>query len=242
MSINGVIVWEGPSEIDGQPVVLIMTGLESKSANRKTGAMVQTYILRSDIPPVDAYRLGEDVSICGACPHRSLASGGSGGCYVTVFHGPRSVWACFKRGGYPRVSNPEDLLTASGRMLRLGSYGDPGAIPAWVWRKLCGPGTPRTGYTHRWQDTGADLVGLVMASTDTPEETRAAQALGWSTFRVAPHDDPLRLAGEARCPASEEAGRKTTCDACPMACDGMARPGNAGRVIRAHGASKKRVH
>lgn len=36
MNNNGLVIWEGESQIDGSPIVLIMTGL-LYSANRKTG-------------------------------------------------------------------------------------------------------------------------------------------------------------------------------------------------------------
>jgi hypothetical protein len=80
------IVYQGPSLIDGQPiVVLVQTG----SKNRKTGDMVQTYILRSDIDPISASRTGQDSSICGDCIHKGQASDKEQGqainrtCYVT---------------------------------------------------------------------------------------------------------------------------------------------------------------
>ena len=41
----GIILWEGKSELDGKPIVLIAI---DHSSNSKTGDMVQTYILRSD--------------------------------------------------------------------------------------------------------------------------------------------------------------------------------------------------
>jgi len=51
--MRSFIIWEGPSELDGKPIVLIATSGGSIK-NRKTGGMVQTYILRSDMPPNEA--------------------------------------------------------------------------------------------------------------------------------------------------------------------------------------------
>jgi hypothetical protein len=66
--------WRGPSPVDGAPIVLIITGLSAlpseQSDNRKTGPMVQTYILRQDMAPVAAMMAGMDRSICGDCPLR----------------------------------------------------------------------------------------------------------------------------------------------------------------------------
>lgn len=33
---NGVILYEGPSKLDGQPIVVIAVGLKTKSSNTKT--------------------------------------------------------------------------------------------------------------------------------------------------------------------------------------------------------------
>ena len=53
MSINpnGRILWEGVSPYDGTPIVCIVTGLSQGSANGKTGAMFQTWILPRDVKP-----------------------------------------------------------------------------------------------------------------------------------------------------------------------------------------------
>jgi len=239
---SGAILHRGPSAIDGSPVVAILTGLRDRSANVKTGPMAQTYILRADMPPADAIAYGIDTAVCGACPHRSKASGGGGTCYVNIGHGPRAVWECYAHGaGYPEVGDIDLPGALTGRGLRLGAYGEPAAVPRAVWDPLIRAAAFHTGYTHRWRDVGADLRGLCMASTDTAAETLEAQALGWSTFRVSARGDPLRLRGEARCPASGEAGRRVTCAECPIPCNGARFPGIAGRVIQAHGASGGRV-
>ena len=72
---NGYIFYEGPSAIDGAPIVVIATGFASATGNRKTGDMVQTYIIRQDVKPTDALRTGQDASICGDCKHRPILGG-----------------------------------------------------------------------------------------------------------------------------------------------------------------------
>ena len=67
---NGII-YRGPSLLDGSPIVAIAT---YSARNRKTGAMVQTYIIRDDMDPVTASRTGADAAICGACPLRGKAN------------------------------------------------------------------------------------------------------------------------------------------------------------------------
>jgi hypothetical protein len=62
---KGFILYEGKSVLDGAPIVYIAT---LSTSNRKTGDMVQTWILRSDINPVEASKQKLDASICGNCP------------------------------------------------------------------------------------------------------------------------------------------------------------------------------
>ena len=62
-----MIIYQGPSLIDGKPIIAIAT---LNSRNGKTGEMIQTWIMRSDIEPHKAIKTGEDSSVCGDCPHR----------------------------------------------------------------------------------------------------------------------------------------------------------------------------
>jgi hypothetical protein len=74
-----------------------------------------------------------------------------------------------------------------------------------------------------------------MASVDTEAEADMARATGWRYFRVAMPGDHARLPLEAICPASAEAGKKLTCEAC-LACNGAnGRRGSI--VIQAHGGT-----
>ena len=69
--VNGTVeAWRGISPQDGAPIVLLVTGLVRPSQNSKTGPMVQTYILRRDMRPIEAVTSGADAAICGSCPFR----------------------------------------------------------------------------------------------------------------------------------------------------------------------------
>ncbi len=236
---NGVILYSGPSLLDGKPIVAIAVGLTHKSSNTKTGAMVQTYILRSDVSPLDAVRTSEDASICGDCVHRGTAGKGRT-CYVQVGQGPQGVYKAFKRGRYPLAVRSDYL--GKGRIVRLGTYGDPAAVPVNVWQWLLTGSTGHTGYTHRWR-TATGLRDYCMASVDSFPQSLEAQALGWRTFRVglsALDSDlgPVRTrkpgdSHEVLCPASAQAGKLLTCSQC-LACGGA--DGRKGSVyIPAHG-------
>lgn len=246
MKANSAVIWRGASLLDGAPIVVIASGLRTGSTNRKTGAMLQTYILRDDVSPVDAVKSGADASICGNCPHRGtpettyapfgVTRMAQRTCYVNVGQGALSVWRAYKRGTLTDVSSRDVHDTLShlgrGRVVRLGTYGDPAAVPARVWQLLTADATGRTGYTHQWRNA-PQLRSLCMASADSESDARDAQALGWRTFRVAFPGDLARLPVESICPASAEAGKKLTCAQC-LACSGAGtRRGSI--VIQAHG-------
>lgn len=236
--MNGFIFYRGPSMIDGQPIVAIATGIAGrKSRNEKTGAgLVQTWILRDDMSPVDAVKTGADVSICGDCVHRGDGNGANRSCYVTVFQAPLVVWKTAQKGGYPTMTAQEAGELIAGRMVRLGSYGDPAAVPFAVWQAMLAQIAAKTGYTHQWRKFPA-LKAFAMASCDTSADHDEAKAQGWRTFRVRLADEPLK-AREIACPASKEAGAKTSCDAC-KACGGLTAKAKVDIAIMAHGAAGK---
>lgn len=222
--------------LDGAPIVVVATGY-GKSSNRKTGAMIQTWILRRDMLPTDASKSGADASVCGACPHRWHTGGA---CYVNIGQAPQAVFRAYRNGRYPRATSapaPADL--GAGRAVRLGSYGDPAAVPAEVWRAFTSRAALHTGYTHQWATGHADaLRGLCMASADNAQERDAARASGWRTFRIMAAGESLGER-ESTCPASAEAGHKLTCDACG-ACNG-ADSGRRGSIaIVVHGSLASR--
>jgi len=228
---KGFVIYRGPSLLDGAPIVaLAITG----SSNRKTGDMVQTYIMRADVKPTEALKSGDDASICGDCKHRPYLGGA---CYVVVAQGPLVVWKQFQKRAYPDESPDAVAGIVTGRMVRLGTYGDPAAVPAAIWRSLLRNAAGHTGYTHQWQRAD-DLRDLCMASVDTPEERQDAAAKGWRTFRVRLAEEPV-AAREFVCPASEEAGKRKTCVTCG-ACNGARREGQASPVIMAHGSKARR--
>jgi hypothetical protein len=245
MPVNNFVFYRGPSMLNGSPIIAIAT--IQRSSNAKTGAMVQTWILHADINPIDAARQGLDIAICGACPHRGQHDeagqriAGTRSCYVRLDTAPLNVWQTERRGRYDDLST--DLDTAAtrvaGRLVRLGSYGDPAAVPYGVWQTLLANAAGHTGYTHQWR-TFPEFANWVMASCDSSADRVAARMLGYRTFRVAPAEGWTREAGEVLCPASAEAGKKTTCAAC-QACGGHAAKARADIMIPAHGGGKKLV-
>lgn len=234
---TGHVIWAGPSLLDGHQIVAIAL---HRSSNRKTGDMVQTYILCADIDPREANKTGADFSICGNCVHRGepttlrekkLALKRT--CYVRIDQGPLIVWRAYQRGNYPTAKTDTDrAMIGAGRVVRLGTYGDPAAVPARVWRDLTMFSTGHTGYTHQ----SASACNLLMQSADSLPEAQAAWRSGLRTFRIVNKIGDLEP-NETLCPASAEAGHKTTCAKCKLCAGALV---NAKSIaIVAHGSGAK---
>ena len=239
---NGHIIYRGPSLLDGMPIVVVaITG----STNVKTGNMVQTYIMRDDMKPTDALKTGDDASVCGDCKHRPF---NGGACYVTVFQGPLVVWKQVRANRYAPAQSIDSVAELGrDRMVRLGSYGDPMAVPAYIWEALVSKSIGHTGYTHQWAnpairyDQHKRVMALCMASADSAPEKEQASISGYRTFRVRSANEPVGKR-EFICPASEEAGDTgKTCATC-KACNGTDDKGatKASVVIVVHGFAKSR--
>lgn len=232
--LHSFTVWQGPSEIDGSPIALLAL---RGSSNRKTGALIQTYILRIDVNPMVAVKQGKDRAICGKCRHSSKGNGGDGTCYVNL-QGPASTWKAFQRGKYPLVSMAVASEQVAGEKVRLGTYGDPCAVPQAVWHAFLASVAGCTGYTHGWKEPRYSwLKGYAMASCDTAPEYEQARSEGWRGFYVVPKGT-ARPEGSFLCPASAEAGKKLTCLEC-MACDGNRTERKASVYIPVHGVAFK---
>lgn len=223
MSRLGFIAWQGKSWIDGSPIMAVVT---LKTSNRKTGDMAQVWILRTDLDPVAAIKSGGDRSICGGCIHRGTDGFAGRSCYVDVGKAPLVIWRAVQRGAYARFdsSGSQEVQAAriasalDRRAVRLGAYGDPAVLPEWVLQSLTLKAHRHTGYTHQWRDPrAAQARRFCMASCDTPAEVDAARADGWRVFFVG----ATKIVGHRSiaCPASDEAGHRTTCDRCGL-CSG----------------------
>lgn len=236
---NTVLVWSGASlhpDGNGESVGLFATGLRTPSGNLKTGPMIQTYILALDADPILTVRGGDDSSVCGACPQSPTRGGG---CYVNIGHAPLGIWRAWERGSVPAILPGQwgalgDLIR--GRMVRMGAYGDPAAVPVGVWERILRGAAGWTGYTHAWRSLAPrhPLSRLCMASCDNPGDIRPAQAKGWRAFAMA--SDPSSVAGAIPCPHYTHA---LTCADCGL-CAGSS-IGAKHITVRPHGAKSGRI-
>lgn len=232
MSEFGCVFYRGPSLLTGDPIVGLVSGLEHGSANAKTGPMAQAWILRPDLPPMDAKRQNLDDAICGDCKLRGH-DGVDSGCYVAPWLAPFNVWKVFRAGGYPDVTWPALQAVVEGRAIRLGAYGDPAAVPFEVWRAMLVTAGGWVAYTHAWRRCDPRLKTIAMASVDSVDEFHLAHLVGWRTFRIRRPNDPIVTGYEFACPASDEMGHRTTCERCQL-CRGASSPARS-VVINIHG-------
>lgn len=204
--------------------VVIATGFETPSDNRKTGDMIQVWILVKSCDPVTAIRTGLDRLICGNCRHRGDGTGGGRSCYVNAGQAPLGIYRAWRAGNYPPFRH-WDLFT--GRRVRFGAYGDPTWIPLSLALAIAGVAAGHTGYTHQWRKPSLQgWRSILMASVDSIAELVIARSLGWSTFRVGSEAQP----SESLC-ASDRDG--TPCAVC-LLCAG-ARGGLESVHIPPHG-------
>lgn len=227
---SSAIVWQGPSQIDGAPIVAIATGLDGSTHNPKTGPMAQLWILPESGP------FQGQAHVCGTCPLRpDLARAANApGCYVNLM-GPQSVWRAWREGKYlPLVDDGQRFALA----LRLGAWGDPAAVPYQTLERLVARFSGWTGYTHQWREADARFARLLMASLDNPDDRPTAHAAGYRTFRAKRPEDAL-LSREILCPATPEGGMRATCATCQL-CTGRHAAGVADIAVYVHGASAGR--
>lgn len=190
---SSVIVWEGQSQLNNQPIVLILTGLETISKNAKTGNMVQAFVIHQNHVPTTAVVEGHDEAMCGDCPLRRKV------CYVNLVP-VNSIHTAYITGSYPHIT--QEVLERAKELhkrLRITAYGDPSAVPLEVWQWLLEYFVQHTGYTHQWRWLGSEWSKFLMASCETEDDVIHAQSMGWSTFRVMSPDSP-QLPGEIECP------------------------------------------
>lgn len=234
--MRNLIIYTGPSRLDGSPIVAILTGLDKPSGNEKTGDMPQLWILPdAGEDPFAAKKSGGDAAVCGDCPLRD------GRCYVSLLRGPLAIYRAYKAGKYSdgRHLTAEQIRAACTtelgrrRSIRLGAYGDPAALPLPVVQRLVSASPVHTGYTHQWRRF-PELRPYVMASCDTVADYEEARAQGWRCFRVASAPARELQPGEVWCPAAPEGGASRTCAECGLCRGGERVPSIA---ILPHGAA-----
>ena len=212
----------GPSYYNGEEIAVQAQCTHRPAKNDKTGDMVALAIWGTGGIPADK---DAQRAACGGC---ALLE--SGVCYVVKMR-LRASWDRIA-ATILSLADFRRIRRVTRRPIRIGSDGDPAAVPAAWWRTFFAEVRPHrrgwTGYTHGWKARPM-ITGEVapacdpvmsrwfMASCDTAEERTAAKALGYRTARVSV--DGILLPGEIECPAIKTKGR-IQCDVC-LLCNGL---------------------
>lgn len=220
--MRGFELYRGKSLLDGSKIVCLAS---LTTANRKTGPMIQVWVLQADMSPQDAIQFGLDRGVCGDCPlvgeriegeFRGHPLGASPGrviyvknrlCYVDLKRGPKQVWRAWKNGRYVRFTRDFAGLTR-GRSVRLGAFGEIVAVPRQnILRFLDYCGGTVTGYTHQWRRLGRRSKWRydIHASTHSAEESLLANDMGWTVYQ----SGGKPVSGYSRCGSP-----RITCENC----------------------------
>jgi len=169
-----------------------------------------------------------DSANCGDCPlrgeptddpKRKIAKKRK--CYVNLGQGVLIVWKQWEKGAYPMLQG-HDALAKLGedKEIRVGTYGDGGAIPSYIWDSLLSKKKKHTAYCHQYGNPNSSFDPMIyMVSADSLSTAQQHWSLGNRTFRVIQDVSEVDKSKEILCPASKEMGRRVQCSSC-MLCGG----------------------
>jgi hypothetical protein len=232
---SGVVLWRGPSQFDQTPIVVILT---YRSKNKKTGNILQVYILPDKDSPLYNLASNGGQSVCHECPLRPKPWG-CGACYVQVNRDPQHVWKAFQAGRYDDGFEALNArLPKLPDTVRVGAYGDPLAVPDVVWLRLKIRFRVMLGYTHAWYTTHTTLRYWRATCHSQPDIT-IARRMGWKVFVVTSSAAALRHRPHHLIPCSTVTNPGTTCVECGR-CNTFSTCHNPERIaIPVHGPFNK---
>ena len=211
--VSARVVWRGLSQIPNsegkfEMIRLVLTNYYRVSENIKTGPLLQYYIF------TDSEFKHMAAPICGDCPHATAADGKRPACYVQwarLGH----AWNASERN--QELSTEKAAQLSKGLRIRLGSAGDPAAVPMMVWSPILAAADGHTGYTHQWdKDWAQPYAGFLMASVDSATEAELATAKGWRYFGIETPGKPLQ--GEFKYSGSNQQPVRCLSEASNIAC------------------------
>jgi hypothetical protein len=210
-------------------VVLVLTNIRGGSRNAKTGDMIQSWVF-------DRTKLTERVfgAKCEECPMVSQ-------CYVmkgtqahnSVRRATLKALGLLSGNTSYKVTTLESVLPMlAGRPIRLGSYGDPSAIPLDDLRALVSASSGHTGYTHFWRTSDPDYSEFLMASVEDLASEMLAQSLGYRTYRVLRKQESQHEVSERSILCLEKSAGLSCADC--LVCSGNTKPNAKNIYIYEH--------
>lgn len=122
----------------------------------------------------------------------------------------------------------EIVSACNGLYVRFGTYGEPSLIPLSLMASITLQAKNWTGYTHQWLRK-PEYSAFLMASVHNSAQAEFAAKQGWRSFVATKQG----IQGLVNCPASEEAGFRSTCSKCGL-CSGSEGKGNKSVWILEH--------
>lgn len=155
---------------------LVFTCIKSKSHNRKTGDVYQTYLIDKEL-------INEKSVFGTGCKNCPIVDS----CYVT--RDKQAVRkqlknALINKGRYKFMSLDQACKFLTKKTLRFGSYGDPSYIPLSDIEKITKACKSWLGYTHYWRSIPLQYAKYFMASVETKQDKLLANSLGYRAFEV----------------------------------------------------------
>jgi len=217
------------------------------STNSKTGDGVQIWILPSDWVVRGKDAMHDDEASCLDCPHSKRANRT---CYVRKGNaemGLKSKVASLHKAYtlgkleiLPMSSAMDEVSKCAGKFVRFGAYGEPVLLGESVVSAIASASSNWTGYTHQWRNPQYSWANkYFMASVETTALRDVSHRLGWRSFHVIINTDKqstnhvvqMHDKVEVVCPASKEAGYKTTCNKCGL-CKGTSSKARSIKIIK----------
>lgn len=125
---------------------------------------------------------------------------------------------------------PSILKMSNGRYIRFGTYGEPSVLPVGLVAGMTAIASQWTGYTHQWRKK-PEFSPYFMASVHNMAEMLRAEMAGYRSFIASKTGLDKDIA--IQCPASKEAGYKSTCEKCGL-CSGSEGKGRKSVQILEH--------
>lgn len=204
---------------------LVFTAMNG-STNRKTGDMIQTYLLDRETLTSEPKVFGAK---CSACPMVDK-------CYVSQDKGAvrRALKKLLGEGSrsYAHATLDQVLPLLSGRLIRLGTYGDPSALPLSDLKAIVSSAKGHTGYTHFWREIDPAYSKFLMASCESLSDETEARLVGYRAFRVLLKGQEAHEVG-ARSVECLNASVGLTCAEC-LLCSGTEGKGSSSIYIHEH--------
>ena len=217
------------SKYNGKRIKIVAQCLERPSVNKKTGNMIQIAIMPDTKKTIWDIIKGLDASSCCDCSLRpihakALKAKGKKPCYVNTAKAINKVHTVTIGKPTDKDYTRLDKEKAKGRAIRWGNWGEPALASKRLVERVNHGAKGHTGYTHQYKKAWARWCKkFFMASIDiAPDSLKAAKnawSKDWRTFRLIRSIEELDSKNEILCPASKEAGNKTTCANC-LLCDG----------------------